>query len=175
MTVQLDLFNAQTPIANFDYYAHGNIVVYDYSKDMSFDDAVLENAYIMNVPCYKLEDLVDLFDNSKKSIYESDKNHVFWKLNNDKKIYDYCLRISDTKRHQYSRKEKLFIYANSKLEKIVQQKTLWALLKNTIKKKPRLYKKTIKIVDMQERQDGTTFIDSYIADKFMCQVIDEHV
>ncbi len=168
MTVQFDLFNAMTPIASFDWADKTNINIFEYNDDIKFDDVTLVNNYIIDVPCYKIEDIEGLIDSN------DDIKSKYFSLVRNKKLNHCLVRITDKDR--YSCGDKWFVLANAKTRKFVEQQTLFAMLKGNMKKKPRLYKKVIQIESTDYRKDlKTNFVQAYTLSKWHTQHVLEQL
>jgi len=175
MTVQLDLFNSVTPIATFDWANESNLKIFDYSDDMHFDDVLLEGNYVVNVPCYKIEDLVGLIDINKKSQYESNERATYWALVCNKKLNHCVVRITDTDKCNWAG-NRWFVLANAKMQKFIKQKALFALLKGDIKKMPRLYNKVVQVRDINYRKDlKSNFAQVFVQNKWRTEHILEQI
>jgi len=176
MSVQLDLFNTVTPIATFDWANESDLKIFDYTDDMHFDDLALRGNYVINVPCYKIEDLVGIFDTSTKSEFEDNKNHVYWSLIRNKKLNHCVTRITDAGKYNYMTGARWFVLANAKTQKYVKQKALFAMLKGDIKKIPRLYNKVVQVRDISYRKDmKANFVQVYVQNKWRTEHILEQL
>ena len=160
--VQLDLFNTITPVAVFDWHYEPNRKIFEYSDDIQFDDSMLIDHYIIDVPVYKFDDLIKIFGGTDKSDY--------WALVKNKQLNHCIVRITDKDR--YGAGDKWFVLANAKTKKFVQQHAICAILKGTIKKAPKLYKKVVKIDGIDYRDDMKgNFVTVYTLNKWSSEHI----
>ena len=171
-SVQLDLFNSITPIATFDWANESDLKIFDYSDDIKFDDLALENNYIINVPVYRIEDVVDILypDVAKRK----GNRDIYWDIVKNKKFNHCVVRISD--RSRYTCGDKWFVLATEKFQKFIKQKALFAMLKNDVKKMPKVYKKVVQVADISYRKDmKRNFVQVFTLSKWSKEHVLEQV
>jgi len=172
MNVQFDMFNTITPIATFDWANESNLQIFDYSDDLKFDDVILENNYVINVPVYRIEDVVDILypDVAKRK----GTRDIYWDLAKNKKFNDCVVRITD--RDRYSCGDKWFVLATPIFTKYLKQKALFAMIKNDIKKLPKLYKKVVQVADISYRKEWKrNFVQVYTLPKWSKEHVLEQI
>lgn len=150
-SVQLDLFNSITPIATFDWANETDLKIFDYSDDLKFDDLALENNYIINVPVYRIEDVQAILDPHGNK--RNGKWDFYFELAKDKKFNHCMVRISDIGKYKHTCGDKWFVLATSKFQKYLKQKALFGMIKDDVKKMPKLYKKVVQVADINYRKD----------------------
>ena len=122
--------------------------VYDYNDGVVITDKVLYDGYVVNVPCYKAED-VTLAMYGRKSNYwsnEKDKDHIRMQTNNHK-----------GKQHMY-------VIATPEMDEFVKQQSTFGAIKGHITKMP---KKHLKVVHVMNRgkHGKRIIVDLYIQEK----------
>lgn len=171
-SVQLDLFNSITPIATFDWANESDLKIFNYSDDLKFDDLALENNYIIDVPVYRIEDVQAILDpqgNKRNGRYE-----FYWELAKNKKFNHCVVRISD--RSRYTCGDKWFVLATPKFQKYLKQKALFGMIKDEVKKMPKVYKKVVQVADISYRQDmKRTFVQVFTLPKWSKEHVLEQV
>lgn len=163
MSVQLDMFNTVTPVATFDWADKTNLQIFDYTDDLKFDDVILKNNYVINVPVYRIEDVIDILypDVAKRK----GKMDMYWDIVKNKKFNHCVVRISD--RDRYTCGDKFFVLATANFTKYLKQKALFAMLKNDIKKMPKLYKKVVQVAGVDYRKEWkSNFVQVYTLPKW---------
>jgi hypothetical protein len=149
--VQLDLFDRIAPIATFDWANDKDLKIFDYSDDLKFDDIALENNYVINVPCYRIEDVIKIFYPD----FNDEQSHIkyYFEIVKNKKLNDCVVRMTDYDSKGWGAGDKWFLLANSKTQKYIRSKGHFAMLQGNIKKMPKLYKKVVEVKNIHYRQD----------------------
>jgi hypothetical protein len=162
--VQLDMFNAVPHIASFDIGDRTDVKIFEYSDDLKFDDKILEDNFIVNVPMYKIEDIMQLMQGQN----EVDKHGFYFNLAKNKKLNHCLVRITDEKR--YGCGDKWYLLANAQTKKFITKNAVFGILKETVKKLPKVYKKCVKITDSTYRKDlKRNFVSVHVQSKHMSE------
>jgi hypothetical protein len=148
--VQYDLFTETVPVATFNFFhdQDTDVHVFEYSDDLKFDDTALQDNFIVNVPMYRIEDIIQMM-HGDATVVKIDRYFEFVK---NKKLNHCLVRITD-QHARYGVGDKWFVLANAQTRKFVEQNTTVAILKGNIKKKLRVYTKCVKIEDIHYRKD----------------------
>jgi hypothetical protein len=170
--VQYDLFNAITPVATFNFMhdEETDVHVFEYSDDLKFDDKTLQDNFIVNVPMYRIEDIIQMMHGD-----DTNKINRYFEFVKNKKLNHCLVRITDAENHSGSNRysyagDKWFVLANAKTRKFVEQNTIIAMLNGNLKKKFKTYTKCVKIEDINYRKDiKRNFVSAFIQSKHMTE------
>lgn len=174
--VQYDLFNAITPVATFNFMhdEETDVHVFEYSDDLKFDDKMLENNFIINVPMYRIEDINQMVYGDSHGTCFSTKRIVPSKIDSyfnfakNKKLNHCLVRITD--KDGYGCGDKWYLLANAQTKKFVEQQTIVGCLKGNIRKKLKVYTKCVKVEDINYRKDiKRNFVSVFIQSKHMTE------
>jgi hypothetical protein len=158
--IQYDMFDAVPHIATFDIGDRTDVKIFEYSDDLQFDDKMLEDNFIIDVPCYKIEDIIKMLYGDVKM----DTVDTYFALAKNKKLNHCLVRISDHKGFMCG--DKWYLLANAKTKKYVEQNTIVGCLKGNIKKKLKVYKKCVKIEGIDYRKDiKRNFVSAFVQSK----------
>ena len=167
--VQYDLFNSIVPVATFNFIhdEETDVHVFEYSDDLKFDDKTLQDNYIINVPMYRIEDIIQMM-HGDATVVKIDRYFDFVK---NKKLNHCLVRITD-QHARYGVGDKWFVLANAQTRKFVEQNTIVAMLNGNLKKKFRTYTKCVKIEDINYRKDIKR---NFVSVLFQSKLTTEHV
>ena len=171
--VQYDLFNAIVPAATFNFInePESDVHAFEYSDDLKFDDKTLQDNFIVNVPMYRIEDIIQMM-HGDATVVKIDRYFDFVK---NKKLNHCLVRITDQdKRYNYNRYshagDKWFVLANAQTRKFVEQNTIVAMLNGNLKKKFKTYTKCVKVEDINYRKDiKRNFVSVFVQSKYMTE------
>ncbi len=121
--------------------------VYDYNDGVVITDKVLNHDYVVNVPCYKVEDVT-------LAMYGDKSNYFF----NDPTKH--CIRMHTSNHHG---KQYYYLLATPEMDEFVKQQAIFGAIKGHITKMP---KKHLKVVHVMNRgkQGKRIIVDCYIED-----------
>jgi len=122
--------------------------VYDYNDGVVITDKVLYDGYVVNVPCYKVED-VTLAINGYKSNYFS----------NDTTQHYIRMHTSNHRGKQYS-----YLLATPEMDQFVKQQATFGAIKGHITKMPKKHLKVVKVMN-RGKSGKRIVVDCYIQDK----------
>jgi hypothetical protein len=122
--------------------------VYDYNDGVVITDKVLYDGYVVNVPCYKVED-VTLAINGYKSNY----------FCNDLTIHSIRMHTSNHRGKQYS-----YLIATPEMDEFVKQQATFGAIKGNITKMPKKHLKVVKVMN-RGNYGKRIVVDCYIQDK----------
>jgi len=123
--------------------------VYDYNDGVVITDKVLDNGYVINVPCYKVED-VTLAMNGYKS------NYFF----NDPTKHCINIHTSNHKGKQY-----YYLLATPEMDEFVKQQAIFGAIQGHITKMPKKHLKVVKVMNRGSIGRKRIKVDLYIPDK----------
>lgn len=123
--------------------------VYDYNDGVDVTKQMFYDAYIVNVPCYKVEDLT-------LAIYGSKRNYMFDNPTTEHRIK---IQTSNHRGKQYQ-----YVLATPEMDEFVKQQAIVGAIKGHITKMPKKYLKVVNIINRGAY--GTKIVvDLYIQDK----------
>lgn len=175
--IQYDMFDAVPHIATFDIGDRTDVKIFEYSDDLKFDDKILEDNFIIDVPCYRDVDII-------KMLYgdvEMDRINTYFTLAKNKKLNHCLVRITDSQKKYGSNRysyvgDKWYLLANAQTKKWVEQNTIVGCLKGNIKKKLKVYKKCVKIEGIDYRKDiKRNFVSAFVQSKFWTEHVESQV
>lgn len=131
--------------------------IFDYNDGVKLDDKCVDDSYVVNVPCYNLEDISMMdYARTTRDIM------TYWEK------FQFMIRIqtSNHKGKQYQ-----YLIATPEVEKYVAEQTLIGILKGHITKAP---KRHLKVVRVHQRgkfahsifKKAPINVDAYVLDKF---------
>lgn len=135
------------------------IKVFDYNDGLKLDDKFIDDSYVINVPCYNLEDLSMM---NTGTAYRNCSVMYYWQ----KFQHMISIQTCNHKGKQYQ-----YLIATPEIEKYVAEQTLVGILKGYITKAP---KRHLKIVRVHHRgrfkhhifKKAPIKTDAYAMDKF---------
>jgi hypothetical protein len=168
--IQHDMFDAVPHVASFDIGDRTDVKIFEYSDDLKFDDKMLEDNFIIDVPCYRIEDIIKMLHGD----VDVDKKDIYFDLAKNKKLNHCLVRLTDHARYMCG--DKWYLLANAKTKKYVEQNTIIGCLKGNIKKKLKVYKKCVKIEAIDYRKDlKRNFVSAYVQSKHMTEHVESQM
>ena len=131
--------------------------IFDYNDGVKLTDKSVDTNYVINVPCYNLEDLSIMEHGSK--YYSSTMQ--YWEK------FQHCISI-ETSNHKG--KQYRYLIATPETEKYIAQQGLVAILKGHITKMPKRHLKVVR-VHHRGKMNHSIFkkppvhVDAYVQDK----------
>jgi len=122
--------------------------VYDYNDGIDITDKVLYGDYVINIPCYKVEDITLAIYGDKRNYWLTDPTHNI-------------IKIQTT---NYKGKQYQYVLATPEMDEFVKQQATFGAIKGHITKMP---KKHLKVVNVMNRgKTGNRIkVDLYVQDK----------
>ena len=123
--------------------------VYDYNDGVVITDKVLYDGYVVNVPCYKVEDVTLAMYGEKKNYFLTDPttNHII------------KIRTSNHKGKQYQ-----YVLATPEMDEFVKQQATFGAIKGHITKMPKKHLKVVHVINRGNIGRNRIKVDLYIQD-----------
>jgi len=122
--------------------------VYDYNDGVVITDKVLYDAYVVNIPCYKVEDVTLAMYGDKSNYFSSDPTK-------------HCIRMH-TSNHRG--KQYYYLLATPEIDEFVKQQAIFGAIKGHITKMPKKHLKVVKVMN-RGKHGKRIVVDLYIQDK----------
>ena len=123
--------------------------VYDYNDGVVITDKVLYDGYIVNVPCYKVEDVTLAIDGYKSNYFS----------NNDPT--NHCIRMHTT---NHKGKQYYYLLATPEMDEFVKQQAIFGAIKGHITKMPKKHLKVARVMNRGKNGKRIT-VDLYVQNK----------
>jgi hypothetical protein len=123
--------------------------VYDYNDGVVITDKVLYDGYVVNVPCYKVEDVTLAMSGDKRN---------YWFGDQDKHVIK--IQTSNHRGKQY-----YYLLATPEMDKFVKQQATFGAIKGHITKMPKKHLKVVHVINRGSIGRNRIKVDLYIQDK----------
>lgn len=132
-----------------DKYDHN---VYDYNDGVNLADDYVNDCFVVNVPCYNVEDIA-LAMTGRKSRYFS--HHTQIELH----THIFHIRTSNHtgKQHQY-------LLATPEIDEYVKQHAVFGIIKGNTRKLPKKHLKVVRVFNRGTYKDDSKHIECYTQD-----------
>jgi len=128
--------------------------VFDYADGVKVDSKQFDETYIVNVPCYRVEDVNQALTGESSS---------YFSLNCQQKLFNTMIRV-ETNNH--TGKKFQYLIATPEVEEYVTQQAIFGIIKGYISKMPKKHIKVVRVFRRgQHGRGGPWRIDCYAQDK----------
>lgn len=126
--------------------------VYDYNDDVVITDNVFSHSYVVNVPCYKVEDVTLAINGYKSNYFSNDLAKHFIRMH--------------TSNHKG--KQHYYLLATPEIDEFVKQQAIFGAVKGHITKMPKKHLKVVHVMNRGKSGKRIT-VDLYIQHKILSE------